>query len=480
MERHADASAVMAEFAATMEYGQIPVKVVEHSIRLIVNVLAAGLWGRITPPGQQVEQVLTSMQGAPESAVLGSAVRLPAPAAAAIHAACAFATKSDDTHGPAQLHPSQATVFPALADGERQRSSGQEVLAAIVAATEVGVRIGLASGPHQDMKHNSMRMGFWSTVRTPFCAAVASGRVQRLRVGEMAHALGIAATSSSGLLADAGYGPPPHRYRTGSVYAWDAGRAVMMGTLAARLAGAGMTVGPHVLDGQRGWVRVFTGGHGDLRALSDGLGRTYETERVSLKLHCMSHTILPVVDAAADLAVKHRFDLTDIAEVLVRGPAYVLSNMWRTDVETFEDAVCSAPFAIAMVLVDPEMITTPGKILSRLSDRNLHDLMARFRFVVDPAIEMTGGQLPGSITVVMKDGSSVSADSEAVTRGTYPSRPVSEAIIDDKFLTAAVRHMPETQAREALRMVRNLPDIDDVGKLALVLSSPAPRRARRS
>ncbi len=466
-----DHTAMLSEFAAGLRYEDIPEAAIEHAKRIILNIAAAALWGRRTDGGRQVATVLEAMGGAAEASVIGGRERLPAPHAAAIASAMAFSTMSDDTHGPAQLHLGHALIPAALAEAETRRIDGRAFVAAVVAAAEIAIRIAGSVGPFQDIEHNSVRMGFWSEVKNAFGPAVVSARLRGLGAEQIRHALGIAATSSSGMVWPSGYRPPPYAESCGTVFAWDAAKPVMMGMTAARLAEAGMTAVHDSLEGARGWVRVYAMGRGDVDALTRDLGRRFEIGHIAIKMHCMSHTIFPVVEAAAELMLEHRLEADDIQDVTVIGPAYIGENMWRTEVTCFADAVCSAPFAIALAILQPEVITLPNKVIRHIGDPQMNALLARFQFRTDPDLPMNGGQLPGAIEIRTRSGQRLLRRSEPVCRGTYPERPLIEGAIERKFQGAADGILPPDRTHAFIAQVAALETLDDISPLCRLLAA---------
>jgi 2-methylcitrate dehydratase PrpD len=463
------ATETLSEFVADLEFDDIPDDVVAHVRRIVQNIVAATLWGWRSAGGPQIRQVMAALGGSPDVGIWGTALRLPVAHAAAVHAGAAFASKSDDTHGPAQLHPGHAVVPTVLAYAERGGATGRECVSAIAAAIEAGVRVADAVGPSQDLEHNSMRMGFWSESKCSIVAAFAGARVAGLAPELLSHAIGIAATSSSGLLTSAGYGRPPHALSAGSVYAWDAGKAVLLGCLAVDLAAAGMTAGPAPLEGPRGWVRTFTGGHGSIESLTDGLGEVWETRNVALKTHCMSHTIFPTIDAAKDLVRELGIDVDEVSRVVIHGPDYIGDNFWRTEIRTFEDGACSAPYAVAVGMVDSAPQTTADSMIGFIGDPRVARLVAICEFEPDPLIPMNSGQLPGAITVELADGRTVRRDSAPAARGSWPDYPVPDKQIDAKLLGAAGHVLSDAATRDVLELLRSFDELDDVRTLTRAL-----------
>jgi 2-methylcitrate dehydratase PrpD len=462
----------LADFACSLEYDDIPGDVVAHVKRIFLNLTAATLWGWRTRGGQQVHQVMRTLGGQPEATVMASTNKLPAVYAAAVHASLAFATMTDDTHGPAQIHSGHASIPSALAEGELAGASGRDVIAAIVAANEVGIRIAHSVGPEQSQTHNTMQMGFWGELKAGFCALVASGRLIGLTSEQMAHGIGIAATSSSGVLAT-GYALPPHATQCGTIFAWDAGKAVLMGGLAARLAKAGMTSGPAPLEGPRGWIKTYTGGHGRPASLLEHLGDVFETGSISLKTHCMSHTIFPLIDAAYRIATSHRLDCGNIKKIIVTGPPYIASMLWRTKVVSFEDAVCSAPFPIVLNLIAPESITLPGKVMDYVGHPLVNALLERVEFEPDPSTAFNAGPLPGKLRVVTGDGQIIEEVANSAVKGVYPDHPLRPEEIDHKLSQAADGLIETKQVRRFIDLVSSLEEQERIEELMACLRPAA-------
>lgn len=465
----------LSSYAVDLRYDDLPDEVRTHVQRMLLNMLGAMAWGARTAGGHQVETMLTRLGGPEEASVLGSYHRMPSAYAAATHAGRAFATMSDDTHARAQIHSGHATIPPALAMAESLRLSGREFITAVVAANEVAIRIAYAAGPEQSAQYNTFRAGFWSEVKSTFAAAVVTGRLLRLTHAQMGQAIGIAASSSSGLLA-AGYGLPPQETECGSVMAWDAAKAVMLGMQAAQLAQAGMTVAPEPLEGRQGWVRTYTRGHGDIEALNEGLGKQFETTRIALKPHCMSHTSFGLVEATAALVQRERIEARDVERVTITGPAYLPDFLWRTTITSFEDAVCSTPFAVAMSILEPDSLTLPDRVWARVEDPQMRSLLGRFAFALDDSIAINAGPLAGAVEIAVRDGRQYRAEAATVTKGMYPDNPMPDGDLERKFRSGAAELISPESASAVIEGVRCL-ESTDVASLSRLLAATADRPA---
>ena len=422
-----ESTRALAAYAAGLRFEDLPSSVVEHVKRIVLNQIAAALSGRSLGPGLEAVNVLGAMGGVGEATVIGGASRLPAPAAAALNATLAWAPMNDDTHVASLFHSGHHCVHPALAEAEARGACGREFIAAVVAAGEVGIRIAHATSPAHDGAYSSSALGFWSELRGPFCAAVAAARIANLDAERMGHVLGIAATSTSGLQALGESSP-----KSGTVYAWEAGKAVLGGMLAARLAAAGMTDGPEPLESELGWVNRYTWGHGRRDWLTDGLGEIFETERVQLKTRCNSSMVHAIIDAAYALVREHRLAADAVSRVVVSGQRWLADYLWRTEASTYQDAIFSLPYSLALVILEPGPMTDPEQVARRLGDPEVLSLMARMELRVDDAIEFSAN-MPGTVTIYTIDGRALERTSEPAAHGTYPERPLDPGELEDKF-----------------------------------------------
>jgi 2-methylcitrate dehydratase PrpD len=162
---------------------------------------------------------------------------------------------------------------------ETTSASGAALLAAIAAGYETALRIG------RDHAADLSARGFRTTpAYGVFGAAAAAGRLLGFNAQTMTHALALAANMAGGLREFAAAGSDD--------FAFQAGTAAANGITAARLAAAGATSSPSVLEGEAGFYRAFgeNGRRYDAR-LAAGLGTDFEMMGVTYKPYpiCQFH-----------------------------------------------------------------------------------------------------------------------------------------------------------------------------------------------
>ena len=379
----------LADYAAALRYGDLPAEVVAGARDCIIDTAAAAIQGSTLPWSRIVIEYAERTGPGGMSRILGHGGAVQAPAAALTNGALAHAFELDSLTRPgAGAHPG-ATVFPpALAVAQQEGRGGQALITAFVAANEVMIRIGRATG------HTNEARGFHAPGTTgPFGAAVASGHLLGLDAAKMTSALGIAGSLAGGLLEFA-------RGHGGMVKRLHLGRASEAGVLAASLAAAGFAGPRTVLEGEFGFLRVFCTEF-DESQLTRGLGRDYVTLSTVLKRYPCHATAHAAVRAVRDLQTEHRFRGDDIEAITVTGTARMVERHNIIEPADLMLAQYSIPFCVALALHrearDPESYD-PGA----LADPRIRALTRRVRLV--PESGGGHGATGSTVTIALADG----------------------------------------------------------------------------
>jgi 2-methylcitrate dehydratase PrpD len=113
--------------------------------------------------------------------------------AAMVNAAASHFVEQDDVHNGSVFHPAAVVIAPALAVAQAIGASGAQLLSAVVAGYEVGIRVGEFLGrSHYKTFHTTATAG-------TLAAAAAVGRLLELTPQQMLHAFGSAGTQSAGV-----------------------------------------------------------------------------------------------------------------------------------------------------------------------------------------------------------------------------------------------------------------------------------------
>jgi 2-methylcitrate dehydratase PrpD len=205
----------------------------------------------------------------------------------------------DDTHLPTIIHPSGPVASALFALAEYRPVTGAELLHAFILGVEAECRIGNAVYPdHYDRG--------WHITGTAgvFGAAAAAGRLLGLSEQQMAWALGIAGTQSSGF-----------REMFGThCKSFHPGRAAQNGLMSALLAAQNFTSSNQVLEAPRGFANVMSTKQ-DFARITDGLGETYEVMLNSYKPFACGIVIHPAIDACVQLKRENGLSGNEVERV---------------------------------------------------------------------------------------------------------------------------------------------------------------------
>src|SRR5437763_947162 len=302
----------LAKYAAALRYDELPGPVVQRAKDTIADTIAAIAFGAHLPWSRIVVDYAKRRGAGGKSRVFApGGARLQAPMAAFANGALAHAFEMDNLTWPnTGVHPGATMCMPALAVAQECGIGGRELIAAVVAGSEVMIRIGRAT------RHNNEGRGFHAPGTTgPFGGAVAVGRLLKFDAATMTNALGIAGSLSCGLLEFA-------RSGTGAmVKRLHLGRAAESGVLAASLAEDGFSAPTSVIEGQFGFLRVFCGDEFDRTELTRGLGQSYATRSITLKrfpCHITAHTsVQPILD----LRAAYNYSGAEVSSIHIAGNA---------------------------------------------------------------------------------------------------------------------------------------------------------------
>src|SRR6201993_3355736 len=313
MAAHAGANNVhtrkIAEFVSGLTYDKIPAAVRERIKLLILDSLGCAIYGAELEWCRILRGTLEKLDATRSTSIWGTGHKLSSAHAALLNGTQVQSFELDDVHRKAVLHVGAVTLPALIAVAESHAElSGRDFLTAAVAGYEIGPRVGLCMGQEHIGQgwHSGATVGIFS-------AAAGAARGLKLDTEKTVHALGIAGTQSSGLMA-AQYGAMVKRMH--------AGRAAQSGLYGALLANDGFT----------GIVDVFEAPYGgfcttfsrstdrfDMNELSAGLGERFETMRISLKFYSCVGSNHTTLDAIRDIRARRPFGLDELDKIVVHG-----------------------------------------------------------------------------------------------------------------------------------------------------------------
>lgn len=460
--REPDASIAIAAHLARTCYEDLPRNVVDAAKASILDTLGCVLAGTACEDVIAIRQVAARWGGRAASTVIGSGgLKVPAASAVLANGAAVHQFDFDDTHDRAVLHPSSASLIPALAVAEDVGGvSGRDLITAVALSNDLSSRIGLATRG---------RMWDHPWFRAPviglFGATAAAAKIMGASAEQHLHALGLTLPQVGGTWASL-------HHKGSSVRSIRDGLSYRNGVLAAELAVAGLKGDAEVFDGPYGFYRAFYRGEYDRGELLDDLGVRYETERISLKpWPCIRH-LHTAITAVLGVMAKHKLAFEDIAEVVLHLGQVNIDRCRPVAVgaePNHIDLAGNMHFAVAAA------IRHRGIPLAVYHERELAEevvtkSMPKVRWQYDPALD--GHTFEGTRVEIRTARGASFTDECHVALG-HPDNPMSPDQQLDKFVdcaSAALSPLPEHKAHAIVDAVERLDELDSIEPLMRLLA----------
>jgi 2-methylcitrate dehydratase PrpD len=190
-----DITGQLARYMAQARHQSLTPAVVEAGKHRILDSIGAIVSGSRLKAGELASRYVRLQGGMQEASVLATDLRTSAVNAALANGMCGHADETDDFEPVTKAHPGCSVVPAALAVAEREGSSGEELLRAVVLGYDLCCRFLMALGPvvvragHRSAEGTSSTMG----------SAAAAASLAKLDEKGMRYALSYAAQQVSGI-----------------------------------------------------------------------------------------------------------------------------------------------------------------------------------------------------------------------------------------------------------------------------------------
>lgn len=445
----------IAKFCVEISNSRLPLPVQERTKACIADALHAALLAHSSQTGALLRQYL-NMHAAPgKSSAIGSGRTTPE-SAALYNASLAAVHEIDDVHYDTSMHPGAVLVPAALSACQAGDAPSSRLLCATAVGYEVAIRLSIAAGyRHYHFFHAAATCG---AVGAAAAASVALGLTEQ----QTQNALGLAATSASGLwegITD----------QATMVKHLHLGQAAERGIRSAQLAALGWPGAPEALEGQKGFLSALAqpGDHAPAEnpgpeelahIITGGLGETWAITRNIFKRTPFCLGVSEPLEGMRELLRLYSNRRHEIQQVLVETSPSVAWMVGNPAPQDEAQARFSAPYALALLLagLDPETIPLPVRWLEHPDVKNW---MPKIKMIGNPEI----GSRRAVVTAVFQNGERRSAD--------QPLRNLSEQEVFDRFLQVAQRVLGDAGSQLS-DMVSNLEHNVSLHKLGSILAHP--------
>ena len=442
----------LAEFVAGTGFEDLPQTVVEATLVYILDNLASGFIGSQTPWAGMVSELARESSPEGPCSLFQTDWTTSPSYAALVNGTMIGSFETDHAYVLGSCHPSAAVFPPALAVAERDHLNGKSLLTAVALGYEVACRVGRAATRAVEDEAGFHGPG----TNASFGGAAGAGKTLGLDSEGLVNALGIAGSHAGGLLEFTREGAMTKRLHVG--------RGGQMGLESALLAAKGFTGPSTVLEGDKGFLKVYSPSPRP-ELLLEGMGETYLLLAMTVKAYACHVSFHPVIAGICGFREEHPIDGAALEGVRVAATQRMIDRHGQREPTSVLGAQYSLPFSVAVALLrdipDPTVYNE-----ETLWDPEVRSLAGSMELDAD------GDRFgkPGGPTaeVYLKLGGSAHTFQVAGWKGA-PGDPYTFDEMADKFRRYAGSRLTQGRVQRIIQKVRVLEDVADVGELAHLL-----------
>ncbi len=442
------------DYALALGYEALTQRAAHEATVRVIDTLAALAGGFEGEPCAIARRMAARIPDVDGATVVGTNLKTTPDMAAFANATAARYVELNDVYhwpGSAGGHPSDV-VMPLLGVAEHARAGGRDLIAAVVLAYEIYLRLSDAIGRTHFDCANFACLG----------VAVGAGRLMGLTRAQLGHAMSMALVPNNIL----------RRVRTGHLSMWKAvtaGHAGKAAVFAALLAREGMDGPPQPFEGRSGWSEHIAGKRFALGAMG-GNGVSFKIEDTMIKPRSSCATTISSILAAEKVAPLLKNRIAEVERVTVETYGTAKAGMgtgehhWHPD--SRETADHSIPYVVAAALMDGTV--TPRQFdAAHLRDPGLRALLAKIEVVANDEFTRAYEKLPVEhhtrVNVLTRGGERLSGEAGG-DRGDL-AQPKTDAQIGEKFLGTAEPFLGAPRARAMLERLWKLDALADVSAI---------------
>jgi len=449
----------LATYMAGAAKKPLPKHVAEKTTHHLLDTIAAMVSGSRLLPGTKAIAYAKTLGGAPQALVIGSKIVTNAEQAAHINGMLAHADETDDSHAASLSHPGCAIVPAALAMGEREKSSGTQLLRAVALGYDLCARLNLSLHPYDFRQAGHSTHSFGPS----FGAAAAASLLAGLDYNGMRHALSYTAQQCSGISCWM-------RDEEHIEKAFDfGGMPARNGTAAASMVSSGFTAVEDVFSGERNFYVAYDetrriGMKPQPQRLIKDLGKVYEIMNTNIKRWSVGSPIQAPLDGLLELIREHGVKAADVEKLVIR-VAHQAAN--TTDNRNMPD-ICMQHLC-AVMLIDGIVTFKSSHDEKRMKDKKVLDLRKRITLYGDDALTAALPSRQGILELKLKNGKTLHKHVKAVL-GTAQN-PMVRAQVDEKCYHLMAPILGAARARKLCDAVWNIEKVGNITKLRNLLTA---------
>lgn len=429
-------------------------EVIEKGKQCILDTIGATLLGLSYPASNISLDLVKEMGGAEQALILGRAMRVPVYWAALVNGISGHVADYDDSSPVFKGHPSCVLLPASLAAAEYVNTGGAQLLEGFILGNEVGSKLGQIMG----WQHYDMGWHGTGTIGT-IAASVAVAKILKLKPKEIVSAIGIAASSASGIRQNFGT----------MTKSFHAGHAAASGVMSAFLASKGYGASSQSLEGASGFIKVFYG-NGPVK-FKEELGEKYSILDLAFKKYPSCAGTHAAVEAAKYLREIYSIQPEQIEKVECYARPVTKSILIHNNPQNDLEAKFSMQYCLAATLAKGSLGLSDFEDMA-VQRSEVRSLMPKIHFNAEPDFEQIcidkNLLAPARIRIISKTGSIVEHTVWEASGG--PSEPLNWSDLEKKFVECATTVMSAGQAKAVNNMVREIDMVANIKKLTDLLS----------
>jgi 2-methylcitrate dehydratase PrpD len=443
-------SEMLADFAINQK--SFPPEVLNEGKRIIVDQLACQIACAELPWSKSYRKAVKSLGSGTGATVVYYGDKLSLDEATFLNSAFGHGNEFDDTHLRSTTHPGAVVLPGVLAVAENRRLPGAKVLDAVVAGSEIMIRLATAASPflHDRGHHTPPAVG-------PFGAAAACARVMDTDANTCLNAMAIAGSHAGGLLE--------YDRTGGSVKRIHCAIPAMAGVRSAVIAAHGITGPRTVIEGERGFLKVFCGNY-NAPLLTKDLGKDYLILGMAYKPFACNFSTHAPFEALGWLIKEHKLEASQVATIEIGTSHHTIAHAGT--IRAPKD-ILGAQFSLAFGCAVRLFRGGNGFYDYReedLTDPNFLDVAHRVELKVDPVCDQerkTLNNRSAVVTVKTTDGRSLEKRVQ-YSKG-LPENPLSDDELTAKFMDTVTPRLGKSRSAQIVEQIWQIEKMPNAGEL---------------
>ena len=449
----ADITGRLARYMNAARDNALPEQVVVECKHRILDTFGAMVSGSRMRPGELAVKYVQELGGTPQASVIGARFRTTTVNAALANAMCAHSDETDDFEPVTKAHPGSSVVPAALAMGEYEGRSGQDLIRAVALGYDLACRLLMALGP--DLVRGSHRSA--EGTASTFGALGAAASLAQLDEQGMRYAISYSAQQVSGLWSWV-------KDKDHIEKAFDfAGMGARNGVTAVTMVQAGMTGVNDVLDGTNNlFIALSTDPKPE--AMLDGLGSRFYVTETAIKTYSVGYPIQSPLDAFLTLRKQYGLTPDKVRSIIVKIPTDAEGIVGES---AMPDVNCQ--HLVAVALVKGAVSFNDSHDVALMRDPRILAQRSKITVVPDAALMDPAAPRGGIVQVTTTDGRTV----EHFTRfppGTKEN-PLSTEAVSAKAHDLMAPVLGAARTEQLIDRINRLETLDNIRQLRPLIAT---------